>query len=57
VCDLARAFGAAGASLMFGLEPLLGGLVDETSLSRAAALFEDPALADQLRSQLVGGEG
>ena len=52
--ELARPFGFLGSQVLLVSQPLLTGVVGETTLERAATLLDSPDLLDQLSAHLVG---
>jgi hypothetical protein len=52
--ELARPFGFLGSQVLLISQPLLGGVVGETTLERAATLLDSPDLLDQLSAHLEG---
>lgn len=52
--ELARPFGFLGSQALLITQPLLTGVVNETTLERAATLLDSPDLLDQLSAYLEG---
>lgn len=52
--ELARPFGFLGSQVLLLTQPLLTGVVSETTLERAATLLDSPELLDQLCARLEG---
>lgn len=54
--EIAQAFGFLGSQALLIAQPLLGGIVSETTVERIATLLNDPELLERLKMRLVRGE-
>lgn len=52
--EIARAFGFLGSQALLLAQPLVTGIVNETTLEQAAALLDSPELLERLRAYLEG---
>lgn len=55
--ELVRAFGFLGSQALVLAQPLMTGIVSETTLERTAALLDSPELLERLRARLEKEEG
>jgi len=54
--EVAHAFGFLGSQAILMAQPLVAGVVNDTTLERTMALLDNPELLEQLRVCLDGGE-
>jgi hypothetical protein len=54
--EIARPFGLLGGQALLLAQPLLNGIVSETTVERIAILLNDPDLLEQLKMRLEGEE-
>jgi len=52
--EIAHAFGFLGSQALLMTQPLVTGIVNDTTLERAVALLDNPELLDRLRVCLEG---
>lgn len=50
--EIARPFGSLGSQALLLAQPLMAGIVNETTLERAATLLDSPELLERLRVYL-----
>ena len=55
--EITQAFGFLGSQALFIAQPLLSGIVNETTVERVATLLNDPTLLEQLKMRLEGEKG
>ena len=55
--EITQAFGFLGSQALFIAQPLLSGIVSETTVERVATLLNDPGLLEQLKMRLEGEKG
>ena len=54
--DVAHAFGFLGSQALLIAQPLLSGIVSETTIERIATLLNDPESLERLKMRLEGEE-
>jgi len=54
--EIARAFGFLGSQVLLVAQPLVTGVVNDTTLERAVDLLESPEMLERFRVCLEGGE-
>jgi len=54
--DIAHAFGFLGSQALLMAQPLVTGLVNDTTVERAVTLLDSPELLERLRTYLEGEE-
>jgi len=54
--EIARAFGFLGSQVLLVAQPLVTGIVNDTTLERAVDLLESPEMLERFRICLEGGE-
>ncbi len=54
--EIARPFGLLGGQALLIAQPLLDGIVNETTVERIAILLNDPEYLEQLKMHLEGEE-
>jgi hypothetical protein len=54
--EIARAFGFLGSQVLLVAQPLVTGIVNDTTLERAVDLLESPEMLERFRVCLEGGE-
>ena len=54
--EIAHAFGFLGSQVLLVAQPLVTGIVNDTTLERAVDLLESPEMLERFRVCLEGGE-
>ena len=54
--EIARPFGFLGSQALLIAQPLLSGIVSETTIERIATLLNDPESLERLKTRLEGEE-
>jgi hypothetical protein len=55
--EAARAFGFLGSQALLMAQPLMNGLLNDSTVERTIALLESPELLERLKVRLEGEEG
>lgn len=55
--EVAHAYGFLGSQALLVTQPLITGIVNDTTVERTVALLDSPELLEQLKMCLEGGEG
>jgi hypothetical protein len=55
--EVVRAFGLLGSQALLMAQPLMMGIVNDTTIERTAALLDSPELLEQFKTRLEKGIG